>query len=201
MLIEAFAIWPNEGQATLAIAGSNLTGVDSARSSHSERALEVQFFARPPFSHPFCPLLPYGRDRSGGIVALITRRTSTRSARSGSSVRPVCCSVTIALLFQPGARCPASSLPGRAPLRRCLATVVAPDPFQHPVPHSPHSRPLRLCSYLHSTVEHEIKQRSINLIAEDPFIDGSRAAMCDNTESAGEHPQAVPPSGVFEDTE
>ncbi len=28
MLIEAFAIWPNEGQAILAIAGSNLTGVD-----------------------------------------------------------------------------------------------------------------------------------------------------------------------------
>ena len=29
MLIEAFAIWPNKGQATLAIAGSNLTGVDN----------------------------------------------------------------------------------------------------------------------------------------------------------------------------
>ncbi len=29
MLIEAFAIWPNEGQAKLAIAGSNLTGVDT----------------------------------------------------------------------------------------------------------------------------------------------------------------------------
>jgi len=29
MLIEAFAIWPNKGQATLAIAGSNLTGVDT----------------------------------------------------------------------------------------------------------------------------------------------------------------------------
>ncbi len=28
MLIEAFAIWPTKGQATLAIAGSNLTGVD-----------------------------------------------------------------------------------------------------------------------------------------------------------------------------
>jgi hypothetical protein len=28
MLIEAFAIWPNEGQDILAIAGSNLTGVD-----------------------------------------------------------------------------------------------------------------------------------------------------------------------------
>jgi len=28
MLIEAFAIWPNKGQAKLAIAGSNLTGVD-----------------------------------------------------------------------------------------------------------------------------------------------------------------------------
>jgi len=33
MLIEAFAIWPNEGQAILAIAGSNLTGVDNAESS------------------------------------------------------------------------------------------------------------------------------------------------------------------------
>jgi len=31
MLIEAFAIWPNKGQATLAIAGSNLTGVDNDR--------------------------------------------------------------------------------------------------------------------------------------------------------------------------
>jgi len=30
MLIEAFAIWPNKGQAKLAIAGSNLTGVDTA---------------------------------------------------------------------------------------------------------------------------------------------------------------------------
>jgi hypothetical protein len=29
MLIEAFAIWPNKGQAKLAIAGSNLTGVDT----------------------------------------------------------------------------------------------------------------------------------------------------------------------------
>jgi len=29
MLIEAFAIWPNKGQAKLAIAGSNLTGVDN----------------------------------------------------------------------------------------------------------------------------------------------------------------------------
>jgi len=29
MLIEAFASWPNMGQATLAIAGSNLTGVDT----------------------------------------------------------------------------------------------------------------------------------------------------------------------------
>jgi len=29
MRIEAFAIWSNEGQATLAIAGSNLTGVDT----------------------------------------------------------------------------------------------------------------------------------------------------------------------------
>jgi len=29
MLIKAFAMWPNEGQATLAIAGSNLTGVDN----------------------------------------------------------------------------------------------------------------------------------------------------------------------------
>jgi len=28
MLIEAFAIWPNKGQAKLAIAGANLTGVD-----------------------------------------------------------------------------------------------------------------------------------------------------------------------------
>jgi len=29
MLIKAFAIWPNKGQAKLAIAGSNLTGVDN----------------------------------------------------------------------------------------------------------------------------------------------------------------------------
>jgi len=33
MLIEAFAIWPNKGQATLAIAGSNLTGVDNQTSA------------------------------------------------------------------------------------------------------------------------------------------------------------------------
>ena len=33
MLIEAFAIWPNKGQAKLAIAGSNLTGVDNQTSA------------------------------------------------------------------------------------------------------------------------------------------------------------------------
>jgi len=39
MRIEAFAIWSNEGQATLAIAGSNLTGVDTAYSRALRPAL------------------------------------------------------------------------------------------------------------------------------------------------------------------
>jgi len=38
MRIEAFAIWSNEGQATLAIAGSNLTGVDTETGADEETA-------------------------------------------------------------------------------------------------------------------------------------------------------------------
>ncbi len=38
MLIETFAIWPNKGQAKLAIAGSNLTGVDTVSTAGRSRA-------------------------------------------------------------------------------------------------------------------------------------------------------------------
>ncbi len=39
MLIETFAIWPNKGQAKLAIAGSNLTGVDNGGATGTGAAL------------------------------------------------------------------------------------------------------------------------------------------------------------------
>ena len=42
MLIEAFASWPNMGQATLAIAGSNLTGVDTVKDGAAEAVSQLR---------------------------------------------------------------------------------------------------------------------------------------------------------------
>ena len=49
MLIETFAIWPNKGQAKLAIAGSNLTGVDTVYEATRRRGTSaVLFFSTEP---------------------------------------------------------------------------------------------------------------------------------------------------------
>jgi len=64
MRIEAFAIWSNGGQATLAIAGSNLTGVDTARTAALEAEIARLQAALPPL-HTF--ILPGGTPAAAAL--------------------------------------------------------------------------------------------------------------------------------------
>ncbi len=64
MRIEAFAIWSNGGQAKLAIAGSNLTGVDTARTAALEAEIARLQAALPPL-HTF--ILPGGTPAAAAL--------------------------------------------------------------------------------------------------------------------------------------